>query len=70
MCALASFKSHVDLILAGSPDAFADPDALLEGDARSGRHLKLRSLDDLPRKAVTTWLRTAARHARKKAAGG
>jgi len=70
MCALASFKSHVNLILAGPPDAFADPDGLLEGDAKSGRHLKLRSLEDLPRKAVTTWLRTAAQHARKKAAGG
>jgi hypothetical protein len=31
MCALAGFKSHVNLILAGPPETFADPDGLLEG---------------------------------------
>jgi hypothetical protein len=69
MCALAGFKSHVNLILAGPPDAFADPDALLQGEGKTGRHLKLRSLDELPREAVRSWLRTASQLARKKAAG-
>lgn len=63
-CALAGFKAHVNLILAGPPGAFADPDGLLEGDAKGGRHLKVRALDELPRQAVKGWLRTAVKHAR------
>jgi len=65
MCALAGFKSHVNLILSGPPGAFADPDGRLEGDGKTGRHLKLRALDDLPRNAVRGWLRTAATLARR-----
>ena len=65
MCALAGFKAHVNLILAGPPGAFADPEGRLEGDAKGGRHLKLRSLDELPRAAVKGWLKTAARVARE-----
>ena len=65
MCALAGFKAHVNLILAGPPGTYADPDGLLEGDGKTGRHLKLRALDDLPRAAVRGWLRTAAERARK-----
>lgn len=65
MCALAGFKAHVNLILPGPPGAFADPDGLLEGEGKTGRHLKLRALDDLPRAAVRGWLRTAATLARK-----
>ena len=66
MCALAGFKSHVNLILSGPPGTFADPDGLLEGDGKTGRHLKVRALDDLPRNAVRGWLRVAAALARKK----
>jgi hypothetical protein len=65
MCALAGFKAHVNLILSGPPDTFADPDGLLEGDAKTGRHLKLRRLEDLPRAAVRGWLRSAAALARQ-----
>jgi hypothetical protein len=65
MCALAGFKAHVNLILSGPPGTFADPDGILEGDGKTGRHLKLRSLDELPRAAVRGWLRTAADLARK-----
>ncbi|MGZ3454555.1 MAG: DUF1801 domain-containing protein [Polyangiales bacterium] len=67
VCALAGFKSHVNLILPGAPDTFEDPDGLLEGDGKTGRHLKLRSLDELPREAVRGWLRTTAKAARKQA---
>ena len=67
MCALAGFKSHVNLILAGPPGAFEDPDGLLEGGGKTGRHLKLRTLDELPRQAVRSWLRAAAQVARGKA---
>lgn len=67
MCALAGHKAHVNLILAGPPAAFTDPGQLLEGDGKTGRHLKLRSVDELPRVAVRGWLRTAAELARKRA---
>jgi hypothetical protein len=60
MCALAGFKSHVNLILSGPPGAFDDPDGLLEGEGKTGRHLKVRSVDEIPREAVHRWLRTAA----------
>jgi hypothetical protein len=66
LCALAAFKSHVNLILPGAPGTFADPEGLLEGEGTTGRHLKIRSLDELPRDAVRDWLRTAARVARGK----
>ncbi len=67
LCALAAFRSHVNLILSGPPGAFDDPDGLLEGEGKTGRHLKLRSLDELPREAVRGWLRAAAEAARKQA---
>lgn len=66
MCALGSHKSHVNLILAGPPGAFDDPEGRLEGTGKTGRHLKLARLDELPRAAVRGWLRTAAEHARAK----
>ncbi|HEX4404958.1 MAG TPA: DUF1801 domain-containing protein [Polyangia bacterium] len=66
MCAFGAHKAHVNLILAGPPGTFADPDGLLEGDGKTGKHLKLRALADVPRAAVRKWLATAA--ARAKAA--
>jgi hypothetical protein len=69
VCALAGFKSHVNLILAGPPNAFEDPDGRLEGEAKIGRHLKLRTLDELPRDAVRGWLAAAAGFAREGAKG-
>jgi hypothetical protein len=66
MCALAGFKSHVNLILSGPPEAFPDPEGRLEGDGKTGRHLKLRALGELPTKSVRGWLRTAARLAKSK----
>jgi hypothetical protein len=67
MCALGGHKTHVNLILSGPPEAFPDPDGRLAGDGKTGRHLKLRSLEELPRQAVRGWLRAAAERARKKA---
>jgi hypothetical protein len=69
MCALGAHKAHVNLILAGPPGTFADPDGLLTGDGKTGKHLKLRALADVPRAAVRKWLATAASTARAKAAG-
>ena len=64
MCAMAAFKAHVNLILPGPPGTYADPDGLLEGDGKTGKHLKLRPTDTLPRTAVRDWLRTAAARSR------
>ena len=64
MCALGSHKAHVNLILAGPPEAFTDKEGRLAGEGKMGRHLKLTSVDDIPRAAVRMWLRTAAKLAR------
>jgi hypothetical protein len=64
MCALGPHKHHVNLILSGPPGGFDDPKALLEGTGKTGRHLKITSVDEIPRAAVKRWLRTAAKHAR------
>jgi len=64
MCAMAAFKSHVNLILPGPPGTYADPDGRLEGGGTTGKHLKLRAVDDLPRATVRGWLRTAAARAK------
>ena len=66
-CALGAHKSHVNLILAGSPGSFDDPDKRLSGGGKTGRHLKLQPKAEVPAKAVRGWLRTAADQARKKA---
>jgi len=64
VCALAAFKAHVNLILAGPDGTFADPDGLLEGDGKTGRHLKLRAPEEIPRAAVRGWLKAARAKAR------
>jgi hypothetical protein len=69
MCALAGFRAHVNLILPGPEGTYPDPDGLLEGEGKTGRHLKLRSLDELPRAVVGSWLRKAAQIARENATG-
>jgi hypothetical protein len=65
MCALGGHKSHVNLILSGPPGTYADPEGRLSGEGKTGRHLKLTSLDELPRASVQGWLRTAAELARR-----
>lgn len=66
VCALGAHKAHVNLILAGPPDAFRDPRGRLTGAAKGGRHLKLTSVKELPRAEVRGWLKTAADLARAK----
>jgi len=65
LCAIAGFKAHANLILPGPPGTYADPDGLLEGDGKTGRHLKVRALDTFPREAVRGWLQTAFERARQ-----
>jgi hypothetical protein len=67
VCAMAGFKAHANLILPGPPGTYPDPDGRLEGDGKTGKHLKLRTLDDLPRATVRGWLRLATERARKPA---
>lgn len=64
LCALGGHRAHVNLILSGPPGTFSDPDGLLSGDGKTGRHLKLTSLDDLPHEHVRGWLRQALIRAR------
>jgi len=66
---LGAHKAHVNLILAGPPGAFADPEGRLEGGGKTGKHLKLRALAELPRASARGRLRTAAAAARAKGAG-
>jgi hypothetical protein len=66
-CAIAGHKSHVNLILAGPPGTFADPGGLLVGDGKTGKHLKLRGVEEIPRDAVRGWLHAASRLARANA---
>jgi hypothetical protein len=66
MCALGSHRSHVNLILSGPPGTYADPGGLLTGEGKTGKHLRLTSLAELPRAAVRGWLKTAAAVARAK----
>jgi len=66
MCALAAYEAHVNLILSGPSGAFADPEGRLSGEGKTGRHLKLTTLVELPRDAVRAWLRAAAELARNR----
>ena len=61
---LGAHKEHVNLVLWGSPETYADPDGLLSGDGKTGRRLVVRSLDELPRNAVRGWIEAAARRVR------
>ena len=66
MCAFGAHRSHVNLILAGPPGTYADPHGLLQGEGKTGKHLKLTRADQIPRDQVRAWLRTAAATARAK----
>lgn len=63
LCALGAHKAHVNLILSGPPGTFHDPEGLLVGDGKTGRHLKLTSVEQLPRAQVKRWLLAARAHA-------
>jgi hypothetical protein len=66
MCALGGHRSHVNLILAGPPGTFDDPEGRLQGEGKTGRRLTLRSIDELPRDSVRRWVKSALRVARSK----
>jgi hypothetical protein len=64
MCALGGHRSHVNLILAGPPGTFDDPERRLQGEGKTGRRLTLHSIDELPRDSVRRWVKSALRVAR------
>ena len=64
LCAIGGHKAHVNLILPGPPGTYADPKGLLTGEGKTGRHLKVTALDQLPRAAIKGWLETSAKLAR------
>ena len=39
LCALGAHRAHVNRILPGPPGTYADPEGLLEGEGRTGKHL-------------------------------
>ena len=62
--ATSAHKAHVNLIMFGSPTSFDDPDGLLEGGGKTGRHLKIETAKDLPKAKVKKWLAAAAKASR------
>ena len=62
--ATSAHKAHVNLILFGAATGFDDPDGLLEGSGKMGRHLKVTTAKDLPKAKVKKWLATAAKASR------
>lgn len=67
MCALGGHKAHVSLILVGPVAEFRDPDGRLGGAGKGSRSLKLKTLAELPRAAVRSWLKVSAAYARSHA---
>jgi hypothetical protein len=65
VCALGGHTAHVNLILPGPPGTYADPAGRLTGTGTTGKHLRLTSVDDLPRAEVKRWLVTAVDRARR-----
>ena len=63
-CSLGAHKAHVNLIFWGSPEIYDDPHGHLAGDGKMGRHLKVTTLEDLPRNEIRGWVRAAAERAR------
>jgi hypothetical protein len=65
-CAMAGHAAHVNLILPGPPGTYPDPDGILEGGGKTGKHLKVRPGETIPAAQVKAWLGIAATRAREK----
>lgn len=65
-CAMSSHKAHVNLMLAGPAGTFTDPDGLLEGEGKTGKHISFHDAKEIPKAKVRGWVREAADLARKK----
>jgi uncharacterized protein YdhG (YjbR/CyaY superfamily) len=66
MVAIGIHKKHVNLILPGAPGTFDDPKGLLEGEGKTGQHLKITNVKELPKTEVKKWLAVAVKNAKAK----
>lgn len=64
VCGLGVHKAHLNLILAGPQGTFDDPDRLLSGGGKTGRHLKLEPDSGIPKNEIRRWVKASARMAR------
>lgn len=64
VAAIGAHKAHVNLILPGPAGTYDDPHGHLVGAGKTGKHLRLTALADLPRADVERWLAVAAARAR------
>ncbi|HUS28096.1 MAG TPA: DUF1801 domain-containing protein [Kofleriaceae bacterium] len=62
--ATPAHKAHVNLIMFGPAKSFDDPDGLLEGEGKVGRHLKIATAKELPKAKIKKWLAIAAKASR------
>jgi len=60
-CALTAHKAHVNLVLYGPREAYSDPEGRLLGTGRAGYHVRIDSVDSLPRNEIRDWLQTAVK---------
>jgi hypothetical protein len=67
MLAISAHKAHVNLILAGPPGTYRDPKGLLEGEGKTGKHLKLLVGQPVPTADARGFIQTAVARARKAA---
>jgi hypothetical protein len=66
-CALTAHKAHVNLVLYGPREAYSDPEGRLLGTGKAGYHVRIESVDSLPRNEIRNWLQTAVKLATGKA---
>ncbi len=66
-CALTAHKAHVNLVLYGPREAYSDPEGRLLGTGKAGYHLRIESVDGIPRTEIRDWLQTAVELATGKA---
>lgn len=53
LCAIGAHKAHVNFILPGD---HADPDGLLRGEGKTGKHVRITSVDEIPRAQIERWV--------------
>jgi hypothetical protein len=64
VCGIRAAKAHLGLILPGTGADLPDPKGLLEGDSKTGRHLKIAAGAPLPAEDIRGWVELAAARVR------
>lgn len=60
VCSIMAFKDHVNLAFFRGTE-LADPEGLLEGTGKGMRHVKVRIVQDIPKKSLTALVSEAAK---------